>query len=933
MKRTRLEQLLSQTAVCLHGMQEKVFSVINDDFPDILKSFEERIERLQMRDYYILVAGETSSGKSCLINLILGVELLPSYTLSTTSTICEIKYGPRPKLVVHYRNSSDKPTLLPKTVDLQEPDACGKSYREQIDPYVHQKKDRETSFLYEKVEIFWQHELLKVGVVIIDSPGVGESEKMDQILMSYLPKAFAFIYVINSANAGGIQRDRLVRILNKVRCVESDDTMNAHGLAECALFVANKWDQVEEDERLEVKKHIVEKLKQFWPDGNPARQTVYVSIKSALKEQKRGNATEECDVLMEGMKSMILKAIDGRLNCHWKWVNVVLDRILFRITLFNKSMLQDRESLIERMNALHKQILALQEAREDEIVELKSRFENEMECIVEALFNHLCSSEFERKFTTWEDDEIPSDEDTWEAMKPKIKKVIEKRFEKMLAKWEEYYGVHAKVHDELIQCFQKRFRLAETDIREIEDAIQSKYSQTGSESFDNTLRFSIRSNVKITGTSPLWVTVGVASLIVSLPARAVKSIRNIVRNRMDDYRKDRKEFFTKESKKFLDCRTASKENVRNFVTEQMHLPNAMLQEYVSRIPRFLEGNKKLVSELILETRSKDEVWRSNSPVYNKCVELENMLAKFGILIWYETIASDQLNWSEDDIIGKGEFSSVYSGVLTKDDEGDSKDSVRTTNVAIKVFKQPLDCANANYFLKNEAKFRKLKHSNICQFFGAIILKDHTSPQSSRVALVVEMCEKNLRDVIFQGDFVCPVKGGSTSAILRFLDWASQIADALTHVHELKLVHKHVKMENVLVGKSDCLRLADIGIIGQDEVTEKNMIYAAPEVLQTNSYSAGSDVYSFGLMLWEMWYGSQVFAEIMPLKKCEFLAKIADGYRPQMHECKIALPKLQTIISYCCAGKADMRMTMSRCHSSLASVMKENHVDEITISVS
>ena len=106
--------------------------------------------------------------------------------------------------------------------------------------------------------------------------------------------------------------------MNKVRCVESDDAMNAHGLADCALFVANKWDQVEEDERSEVKKHIVEKLKQFWPDGNPARQTVYVSVKSALKEQKRGNASEDCDVLLEGMKSMILKAIDGRLNYHWK---------------------------------------------------------------------------------------------------------------------------------------------------------------------------------------------------------------------------------------------------------------------------------------------------------------------------------------------------------------------------------------------------------------------------------------------------------------------------------------------------------------------------------------------------------------------------------------------------------------------------------------
>jgi hypothetical protein len=56
-KRTTLEQLLSQTAVCLHGLEENVFSVINGDFPDLLKTFEERIERLQQRDYCILVAG------------------------------------------------------------------------------------------------------------------------------------------------------------------------------------------------------------------------------------------------------------------------------------------------------------------------------------------------------------------------------------------------------------------------------------------------------------------------------------------------------------------------------------------------------------------------------------------------------------------------------------------------------------------------------------------------------------------------------------------------------------------------------------------------------------------------------------------------------------------------------------------------------------
>ena len=46
-------------------------------------------------------------------------------------------------------------------------------------------------------------------MVIIDSPGVGESVIMDDIVKQYLPEAFAFIYVINTANAGGVQRDRV----------------------------------------------------------------------------------------------------------------------------------------------------------------------------------------------------------------------------------------------------------------------------------------------------------------------------------------------------------------------------------------------------------------------------------------------------------------------------------------------------------------------------------------------------------------------------------------------------------------------------------------------------------------------------------------------------------------------------------------------------
>ena len=50
---------------------------------------------------------------------------------------------------------------------------------------------------------------LQGGIFIVDSPGIGESREMNDLVKSYLPSAFAFIYVINSSNAGGLQPDRV----------------------------------------------------------------------------------------------------------------------------------------------------------------------------------------------------------------------------------------------------------------------------------------------------------------------------------------------------------------------------------------------------------------------------------------------------------------------------------------------------------------------------------------------------------------------------------------------------------------------------------------------------------------------------------------------------------------------------------------------------
>ena len=45
--------------------------------------------------------------------------------------------------------------------------------------------------------------------MIVDSPGVGESDVMSSFVLNYLPRAFCFMYVLCASNAGGIQPDRV----------------------------------------------------------------------------------------------------------------------------------------------------------------------------------------------------------------------------------------------------------------------------------------------------------------------------------------------------------------------------------------------------------------------------------------------------------------------------------------------------------------------------------------------------------------------------------------------------------------------------------------------------------------------------------------------------------------------------------------------------
>jgi len=91
-----------------------------------------------------------------MLNLILGEELLPFSVLSTTSTICELKYGKKRQIKIHYKEAGKEPET--KYLDDSSP------YMDQISKFVHVKSPtlREKASDYSKVELFWPQQLLQV---------------------------------------------------------------------------------------------------------------------------------------------------------------------------------------------------------------------------------------------------------------------------------------------------------------------------------------------------------------------------------------------------------------------------------------------------------------------------------------------------------------------------------------------------------------------------------------------------------------------------------------------------------------------------------------------------------------------------------------------------------------------------------------------------
>ena len=129
--------------------------------------------------------------------------------------------------------------------------------------------------------------------------------------------------------------------------------------------------------------------------------------------------------------------------------------------------------------------------------------------------------------------------------------------------------------------------------------------------------------------------------------------------------------------------------------------------------------------------------------------------------------------------------------------------------------------------------------------------------------------------------------------------------------------------NLQVNGNGNAMISDIGIVGKISETAKSIIYLAPEVFEDlRIRTKEADVYSYGIALWEMWYGTQAFTELMPINKVTFREKITEGCRPEIDNMTINIPAIHNVMKRCWVPEVEERHSAKECYEIFRKIIDE-----------
>ncbi|XP_045855872.1 tyrosine-protein kinase Fer [Meles meles] len=186
-----------------------------------------------------------------------------------------------------------------------------------------------------------------------------------------------------------------------------------------------------------------------------------------------------------------------------------------------------------------------------------------------------------------------------------------------------------------------------------------------------------------------------------------------------------------------------------------------------------------------------------------------------------------------ELLGKGNFGEVYKGIL--------KDK---TAVAVKTCKEDLPQELKIKFLQEAKILKQYDHPNIVKLIGVCT-------QRQPIYIIMEL--------VPGGDFLSFLRKKKDEIKLKQLvKFSLDAASGMSYLESKNCIHRDLAARNCLVGENNVLKISDFGMSRQEDggvysssgLKQIPIKWTAPEALNYGRYSSESDVWSFGILLWE-----------------------------------------------------------------------------------
>lgn len=212
-------------------------------------------------------------------------------------------------------------------------------------------------------------------------------------------------------------------------------------------------------------------------------------------------------------------------------------------------------------------------------------------------------------------------------------------------------------------------------------------------------------------------------------------------------------------------------------------------------------------------------------------------------------------------LGSGQFGEVYEGLWND-----------TTAVAVKTLKP--GSMDPEDFLREAQLMKRLRHGKLIQLYAVCTMEEP-------IYIITELMKHGSLLDYLQRD------KGSTLGLSDQVEMAAQVASGMAYLEQQNYIHRDLAARNVLVGENNICKVADFGLARVFMKENENVYEAreggkfpvkwtAPEAIHDNIFTIKSDVWSFGILLYEiMTFGQLPYPG---MANFQVMQKLLEGYR-------------------------------------------------------